>query len=223
MRSFLCMLVAWAILWAGPALASSAPDAAAATTDPGEAAGTAQAPPEEALPAGEGLIAWAAYWDITRAMEELELSTRRLSTLVYFAAYFDANDALFVPDQVGLLMNYMATLPGPLPEEYLSFTNDRLTADGGSLLKDTKILWMILSNPDQRGAHIDEIIATTQSMGLSAVEIDYEGFRNDIPLLRFFMTFVDELYAKTSALGMPLRVVLEPSVPFDALDFPSGP
>ena len=190
MRSFLCALAMLVILTAGPALATGLPEDAAnvpeptntpytlaeqlQTEDAANVPESTEAPCATAEPiyAEDALIAWAVYWDMDNAMEELASSTKDLSTLVYFAAYFDENDALFVPKQIGTLMNYMAMMSGPLPAEYLSFTNDRMIAGGGSILKDASFLWKILGGPDQRREHIDQILATTLGLGLSGIEFD---------------------------------------------------
>lgn len=209
-RSFLYMCVACAMLLAGAVMHSSAPEPTAK-------------PPEETMPREQGITAWAAYWDADAAVEELTGYREKLSALVYFAAYFNEKNELFVPKQIGGLIGHMAAASAPLPEEYLSFTNDRLAANGDSILKDTEILRPILTDPGKRQEHIEQIIATALSVGLSAVEIDYEGFSRNPSLLAFFPAFVQELHKRTSALGMPLRVLLEPSWPMESLVFPTGP
>ena len=171
----------------------------------------------------DSLKTWITYWDAESALRELDSSTIPLSELIYFAAYFDANDALFVPEEIYDLIFCISLLDNEHPVEYLSFVNDRLLADGGALQKDKDILRTILFDDQARQQHIDDIIAITQKTGLSAIEIDYEALVRDAELLQQFTIFVEELYAKTSALHMPLRVVLEPLVAFDQYAFPEGP
>ena len=46
------------------------------------------------------LSAWAAYWDMESGMAEYAAMRGRLRSLSYFAASFDAQDRLVVPDAV---------------------------------------------------------------------------------------------------------------------------
>ena len=171
----------------------------------------------------DSLVAWITYWDMDSALEEMGLSTIPLSSLIYFAAYFNENNALFVPDEIGELQICVSMLDNVKPVEYLSFVNDRILTNGKALQKDTGILRTLLLEEVTRQRHIKDIISITRAMGFDAIEIDYEAFVKDDELLRQFGVFISELYEKTAALHMPLRVVLEPSMPFDRVSLPEGP
>ena len=43
---------------------------------------------------------WLAYWDTLDFEEEIDYWSERISNIVYFAAYFNENNELFVPDDI---------------------------------------------------------------------------------------------------------------------------
>ena len=179
-----------------------------------------------AAPSGEErLSAWAAYWDAGDAMTEITDLGGNLENLMYFGAYFDAENRLFVPEEIVKLkekigQSYGEATPWP---GYLTFINDKLLAGGGSSLKDTALLYTLLETPDARRAHIGEILALTENGGYDGVEIDYEAMRRDMVLWRYFIDFITELSEAAQQRGLLLRVVLEPGIPYEALSFPKGP
>ncbi len=169
--------------------------------------------------------AWVAYWAVDDAMAEVADLGDSLESLLYFGAYFDAQDRLFIPDAIvqfkaQVERTYGAASPGPA---YLTFINDKLLAQGGSSLKDTALLYTLLETPDARRAHIADILALTEGGGYDGVEIDYEAMRRDMVLWEHFINFITELTEQTQQRGLLLRVVLEPGIPYEALVFPEGP
>lgn len=181
----------------------------------------AQLPPAET----EKMSAWAAYWDADGAMEEIAGFGDRLESLEYFAAYFDAQNELFIPDEIAALREQVKqhdkgtfSWPG-----YLTFVNDKLLAGGGSSLKDTGLLYTLLEEPGARKVHIQDILALTENGGYDGVEIDYEAIRGDRVLWGHFLDFITELSTEAARRGLLLRVVLEPGIPYEALSFPKGP
>ncbi len=184
----------------------------------------ASAPPAVQSPEAK-LSAWVAYWDAEDAMAEIADLGDRLENLLYFGAYFDAQDRLFIPDTIvqfkeQIEQTYGETAPRPA---YLTFINDKLLAQGGSSLKDTALLYALLETPDARRAHISDILALTEGGGYDGVEIDYEAMRKDMVLWGYFINFITELSQQTQQRGLLLRVVLEPGIPYEALSFPEGP
>lgn len=171
----------------------------------------------------DSLNGWVSYWDTDDVLNEIGSSTIPLSKLIYFAAYFNEDNQLFVPAEIDELKLCLLMPDDQQPVEYLSFVNDRLLEGGGAIQKDLEILRMLLYHEDTRQAHIDEIISLTQQTGLDGIEIDYETIGKDEAVLAYYTLFITELYEKTAALDMPLRVVLEPSIPFDQLCLPEGP
>ena len=173
----------------------------------------------------EKMSAWITYWDTDDAMAQIADFDGRLESLEYFAAYFDAQNRLFIPDKITQLREKVNQTYGePLPwSSYLTFVNDKLLVEGESSLKDTDLLYALLAEPTTRQMHIQDILFLTESGGYDGVEIDYEAIRKDMALWQHFINFITELSAETTQRGLLLRVVLEPGIPYEALSFPEGP
>lgn len=211
MRTFLTLIIT-ALLFSGCVFLPQAEASAPPTSQ------TSQSQEEK-------LSAWVAYWDAQDAMDEIDDLGDSLESLLYFGAYFDVQGRLFVPDEIAKLkerigQTYGETSPRPA---YLTFINDKLLAQGGSSLKDTALLYALLETPDARRAHIADILALTEAGGYDGVEIDYEAIRKDMVLWGHFINFIAELSQEAQRRGLPLRVVLEPGIPYEALSFPEGP
>ena len=159
---------------------------------------------------------WLAYWDIEDYHEEVKAVEDNVHAISHFAAYFDDTHHLFIPTTT--LKTFKETNPSYL--NYLSVVNDIAYEDETSSLKDTDLLYELFSHDS---GHIDELISLAQTSGFHGIEIDYEGMKDDLELWELYVAFIKELYAKTQDQNLLLRVVLEPSVPSDTLDFPQGP
>jgi len=161
---------------------------------------------------------WITYWDDERGYEELELINDNEASLIYFAAYFDSQDQLFIPESLLNLkekeLNY---------KTYLSFVNDIYLENDDSLLKDKNLLWRILSDEAARGQHEDDVIKLAIDNGFDGIEIDYEGIKDDDQLWQYFALFCNELYRKTEKTNLDLRILFEPSSPVNQLELPEGP
>lgn len=178
---------------------------------------------EAARPASEW-GAWVTYWDSDGALDEAAQLGDALTTLVYFAAYFDAEDAVFVPDSLyELLDDSTARFAQAMPKRYLSVVNDLLSADGDTSLKDTTLLKRLFSTQERMEAHAEELIALTLAEGFDGLEIDYEAMRGDMDLWARFADFLRILQSLAQDSGMSLRVLLEPGAPLGAVKLPPGP
>lgn len=184
------------------------------------------------------LSAWAVYWDMEGALRGIEKLGEQLVSLQYFAAYFDAENQLFIPQPIQLQRGMAAGTgagagtgaAAPAAETrapdlitYLTVVNDRLLAGGGSVLKDKQLLYELLAEEADQKAHIAQILTLSAAEGYDGVEIDYEAIRKDMVLWQYFLDFIRRLALVATEEGLLLRVVLEPGAPFEALDFPQGP
>lgn len=175
--------------------------------------------------ATEQLSAWVVYWDADNAASEIAALGGKLESLLYFGAYFDAQNQLFIPDEIVKLKEQFGRADGKTPPRpcYLTFINDKLLPGGGSSLKDTELLYMLLETPEARQAHIQNILALTKDGGYDGIEIDYEAIRQDMVLWGHFIDFITELSAAAQQDDLLLRVLLEPGIPYESLRFPKGP
>ncbi len=172
----------------------------------------------------QGIATWVTYWDPPAALEEALPLAGRMERLVYFAAYFDAEDTPFVPAELyDFYDRTQALFPDAMPRRSLSVVNDLLLADGGSSLKDTKLLWRLFDSAQSMRSHAEDLISLARFDGFDGIEIDYEALGKDMALWERFTVFLQEMYGQAQAAGLHLRVMLEPGAPIASLDFPAGP
>ncbi|CUH97630.1 putative membrane protein [Propionispora sp. 2/2-37] len=165
--------------------------------------------------------AWIAYWDLDAGKRDLSRLGHKVDKVSYFGAYFDKEDRLFIPAELGDKKIQDRKQEGQ--EIYLTLVNDKQNADGSVILKDMEILHRLFSNDKTMERHIAEIIALTLQGGYDGLEIDYERVWKDGETGRSFSRFVDKLYAEALKNNLKVRIVLEPSVPFAVASLPQGP
>ena len=168
------------------------------------------------------LSAWLTYWDLHSGGKELESIAAKLEKLSYFGAYFDQNDRLFIPKELLGKKNSDEKTKGKY-EAYLTFVNDKLNADGSSVLKDIEVLRRVFADDTAMERHIDEMVALTLQGGFDGIEVDYERVWNDGETGQLFLKFIDQLYAKAVRNNLKVRIVLEPGAPFASNGFFTGP
>lgn len=168
----------------------------------------------EGISAHTSLTSWVTYWNMDEGQKEYKEIENRLSGVSYFAASFDENDHLYVPGG----LKKLSPDPSGKKEVWLSVVNDARGRDGRSTQKDIEVLRRVLKNEKTTQAHVREIIDLAESRGIKGIEIDYEGIwkRGDDRLAADYLHFLYVLQKEADREHMNLRVVLEPSVPFDA-------
>ncbi|EGO63737.1 glycosyl hydrolase family 18 protein [Acetonema longum] len=166
--------------------------------------------------------AWLAYWDLAAGEKDLHKLEKRLTSLSYFAAYFDKDDRLFIPPA---LIDKKKELQktGKKHEAYLTFVNDKQNPDGSAAIKDTAVLRRLFADAASMEKHIDEILALALQGGFDGIEIDYERIWKDQAVGQSFLRFTRSLYRKTLQNNLQLRIVLEPGAPFAGTTFTEGP
>ncbi|MGI5900424.1 MAG: glycosyl hydrolase [Christensenellales bacterium] len=181
-------------------------------------------PPTGAPTDSRTISAWLVYWDCESSLDEVAALANKLGSLSYFAAYFDPNDRLFIPESIDELRTQVdETFTNSPWDSYLTIVNDLLLEGGGSSLKDTALLYRLLESPQARSRHAADIIALAESAGYNGIEIDYEAIKKDMVLWEHFIHFISELNRQSESAGIKLRVILESSIDFDMLSFPEGP
>jgi spore germination protein len=167
---------------------------------------------------------WATYWDTSDLEYEIGKMKENISQICYFAAYFDQNKKIFIPEQVTESFKKVRTLDSSGEyKHYLTFVNDLLLESDKSSLKDVNLLYSLLGNKESRGKHIEEIVYLASKEGFQGIEIDYEAINKDLGLWEHFIKFINELYISTENNNLSLRVILEPNAPLDRINLPEGP
>src|SRR5699024_6143818 len=167
---------------------------------------------------------WNVYWDQDSSQSELLTLGDQVTSLSHFAAYFDSDNNLFIPDKVTSFYEYI--LSNEIHSDYdhyLTFVNDKMNADGSSSLKDRTLLKELLSEGANRKQHIEDILELTQKLQFDGVEIDYEAIKDDLELWESFLLFIHELNEVAQDNNLKVRVLFEPSAPLEELDLPTGP
>lgn len=165
------------------------------------------------------ISAWVTYWDSKVESEVLKLSNQ-LNELCYFAAHYDENGKLIVPEELNKIYNEVGN---DNYINYLSVVNDVIYHDGTSSLKDITLVSNILDNNGTRSKEINNIINLALKYNFQGIEIDYEQIGKNLDLWNKFILFIDELNIKALENNLKLRIVLEPNTPFESLEFHKGP
>lgn len=167
---------------------------------------------------------WNAYWNLEGAEEQTEMLAEHVKNVNFFAAYFDQNDAVFIPQAT---TDFYAAHGDSYRERgwncYLTVVNDQINTDGSSSLKSTELLYRLLEQEARYEAHAEELIALTREAGYDGLEIDYENIRKDDVLWGHFMNFIGYLYDRCEEENLLLRVVIETNINADQIDWVEGP
>jgi hypothetical protein len=165
---------------------------------------------------------WIPYWDYADALDEVDHLSVDLDSVICFAAIFDSNDHLLLLPDMQRALSCLNILYSDDYTVYLSVVNDLEVAQDVYDNKTTELLWRILGTDEAIDAHIEELMALLDETGAGGLEIDYEAIQSDVALWDRFVLFVERLYARLSAKGYPLRVVLGWDSAMYAV-FPDGP
>lgn len=197
-----------------------------------EPAETEQSMPQETVSSEEqteegeevSYTVWNAYWNLEGAEAQIEEMAEEIQNVSYFAAYFDKDDKVFIPEET--IAFYEQT--GEAYRErgwdcYLTIVNDQILEDGSSSLKSTELLYRLLSKKEDYQSHAEEIIALTKQYGYDGLEIDYENIRKDETLWGYFMPFVDYLYKRCEEENLTLRIIIETNIEPEKIDWTEGP
>ncbi len=133
---------------------------------------------------------------------------------------FNKNNDLILPEKLEM---YYDKTKSYNYEKYITIVNDVVNDDGTSSLKDKAILNILLSDRLSREKHINDIIDLAKEYDFDGIEVDYEQIKDDLGLWQNYILFINELYDKALVNNLKLRVVLEPNVPIDKLNFIEGP
>ncbi len=158
--------------------------------------------------------AWVVYWDQDKGMAAYEKTKKKWESLSYFAIRMDEKGHYKKPKDI------------PVKESgkpfYLTFVNDVQKKGGEEISKDIEVLKVLLRDERSREVHAREILAIAKSYGAAGIDLDYEKIAKDPDVLKNFVAFTRTLYVEALAEHMPVRIILEPSVPFD-LPYSAGP
>lgn len=163
---------------------------------------------------------WVVDWDLERGLQEISSISTSFNSVQYFAAYFDKDEKLFLPENLKELLK----MPGDelekhgLKNTYLTIVNDIVLDEGKSLQKNSKLIEDIMADEKKRSKHMQDLIDLINSSSCTGLVLDYEK----IPYETWdkYAVFIGELGSKLKKEGKQLRVVLEPGCPIDSIKLP---
>lgn len=170
----------------------------------------------------QGVSAWLPYWDVDSATAEVMQLGGRLSRISLFAAYYQPDESLFVPQEISRANQDIQLGLDNRPPLFLTVVNDLLRKDQPASLKDRALLWSRLGDEAARLSHAEEILALAKDLGTEGIELDFENLGKDAALWENYAAFISLMQTKSQAAGLQLQVVLEPSALGQAA-FPEGP
>lgn len=149
---------------------------------------------------------WLVYWDWQAGYKEIRFS--KLDSVVVFAAGFDKNDRLQMPQEFNFADLEQLRKRQPSQLQILSVVNDIYT-DKRKVLKDAELVKRILSDDGNMERHASKLIELCQEHKFGGLELDYENLWHDEATVRAYTAFLPILRDKAKAAGISLRVVLE--------------
>lgn len=166
---------------------------------------------------------WLPYWNAATSLNEAKEMADSLDAAVVFAAVFDRNDRLYLPDDTeDLWLEAQVAFAGTDTQLYLSVVNDREIGGGKFDSKSKALLGRVLKDDRAIDAHIDDLLRLVDSCEAEGLEIDYENLDGDRNLYGQFALLITRLYDILAQDGIALRVVLQ----WDAAKYmtlPEGP
>lgn len=167
---------------------------------------------------------WNAYWNLEGAEKQIEAMSERIANINYFAAYFDKDDKVFIPEETTEFYNKTKeSYKEKGWQLYLTVVNDQILADGSSALKSTDLLYRLFASETAYQTHAEELLSLALAEGYDGLEIDYENLRKDEKLWELFMPFVSYLYERCKEEGLQLRIVIETNIYADRIAWVEGP
>ena len=158
--------------------------------------------------------AWVVYWDKKEGMANYQKSKKKWDSLSYFALRMDEKG------------HFKKLVDIPVKDAgkpfYLTFVNDVVKSSGQEESKDINVLKSLLKDEYSRRMHAREILNMASAYGANGIDIDYEKIKNDPEVLKNFAAFTKTLYTESLEYQMPIRIILEPSVPMD-MPYAEGP
>lgn len=174
------------------------------------------------LAGNDRLSAWIADWDLTRGLAEWRAHPGLFSSVRVFAAYFDERDHPALSSAwASALGDDARSVFGSVPA-LLTVVNDVVGPNGkGNTLKDPELVRRLVSSPQARAGHVDELVRLAERYHFAGLEIDYENV--SAAVWPEFSVFIAELYTAASARGLALSVLLQPQRRYLAAPLPTGP
>jgi spore germination protein YaaH len=147
---------------------------------------------------------WVVYWDGSNSVAAARDNLSAWEEVAVFAADFDSKYQFSISPWVHQTLHNLrqADVKTPL---LLTVVND-VRAKGKAELKSPHLVHELISEPEDRTRHIQELVEATEAA--DGLEIDYEAL--SLRDREYFSVFVQELSEKLRARKKKLVVIVEP-------------
>ena len=164
---------------------------------------------------------WVVYWDQDSGLKELGKVHKNLAGLSIFAVNFDSHGNFLYPEDWQTFIQKASKPKGY--KKYLTVVNDVFLETGATLPKDKDVLRLLFKDEQSSLLHAQKLVALIKAGQYDGLEIDYEGFWKEPALAQAYQRFLVQLNNEAGKSKVPVRIILEPSVPFNAVTWPEGP
>jgi spore germination protein YaaH len=157
------------------------------------------------------LGAWITHWDLERGLARLATTAGREVRDVYlFSAALDSDGRVILLDDEGSTAALVSEIAGRGSRVWLTIVNDVHPAESEArpVLKDAAVVHRVLSDARLSESHRGEILALARKLGVSGVDIDYEGL--DAGDRDRFTSFVASLSETLKKEELLLSVTAQP-------------
>lgn len=149
---------------------------------------------------------WVVYWDQDKSQSSVARYGRFLDEISVFAADFDESYQLTLsPWAKKTIEQLKKSASGGRPRVLLTAVND-VRSSAGPILKDPSCIHEIVSSPERRAAHIEQLMELSRDA--DGVEIDYESLW--LTSRDSFSAFIKELAERLHSENKWLAVAVEP-------------
>ncbi len=165
--------------------------------------------------------AWLVDWDFENGWADAARLEPCLDTVQVFAAYFDHEGRLVLPEPIRKWLDSPTAADYPGEKLLLSVVNDLDSYGEKPVLKDPDLITRLMATRESRQRHKQDLLALLASNRFGGLELDYERVKiTDWPR---YLDFCRDLAAELKGMGKRLRVVLEPKRDYYRTRFPEGP
>lgn len=167
---------------------------------------------------------WNAYWNLKGAEEQIEALSSKIQNISFFAAYFNYNDEVFIPQEtIDFYEKKGSIYKNRGWNCLLTIVNDIDYGNGNSSTKDKNLINRLVQNETNYKAHAENLISLTKKYNFDGLEIDYENIRKDYVLWEKFMNFVNYLNLRCKEENLILRIIIETDFEPKNVNWVDGP
>ena len=147
-------------------------------------------------------------WALPEGVDRVEKNPGAVADVFLFAGRLDAAGHPELSPVKGDWSQIADRLRRTGARVWLTMVNDRVSATGPAVLKDSEAVTSMFADPEKRKTHVASIVGLAQSLKAHGVDLDYENLPASSK--DRFTDFVRELAAGLRVAGLSLSVTVQP-------------